>query len=206
MVEESPNLSHLPIIRKTGNEVFHRSGQKTSFTLLDFWQWKDSDLIGNAERGVLAEFIVANALGVFAGVREAWNAYDLETPSGVKIEVKSAAYLQSWQQKNYSYICFNIRPTKSWNSRTNEFATEIMRQADLYIFCVLKHKDKSTLEPLNLDQWDFYVLPASALNKLSMTQKSIGLSALLKLNPSIVEYDGIAACVESLTRGIRRAI
>jgi hypothetical protein len=129
----------------------------------------------------------------------------LETPSGIKIEVKSAAYLQSWQQKNYSYICFNIRPTKSWNPRTNEFATEIKRQADLYIFCVLTHKDKSTLEPLNLDQWEFYVLPASVLNKLSMTQKSIGLSALMKLSPSIVKYDGIASCVENLSREIQTA-
>ncbi len=206
MLEETPNLSHLPIIRKTGSEVFHRSGADVSFTLLDFWQWVASDLIGNAERGVLAEFIVANALGISSGVREAWNAYDLETPSGIKIEVKSAAYLQSWQQRNYSYICFNIRPTKSWNSRTNEFATEIKRQADVYVFCVLKHKDKSTLEPLNLDQWEFYVLPASALNKLSMTQKSIGLSGLLKLSPSLVQYDELASCVEKLGAEIQGAI
>jgi hypothetical protein len=28
----------------------------------------------------------------------------------------------------------------------------------LYVFCLLAHKDKSTLDPLNMDQWQFFVL------------------------------------------------
>jgi hypothetical protein len=48
-----------------------------------------SDLVSNSTRGVLAEFIVARALGLDTGVRTEWQAFDLETASGKKIEVKS---------------------------------------------------------------------------------------------------------------------
>ncbi len=44
----------------------------------------------HATRGRLAEFIVANALSVPSdGVRDEWRAYDLKTPDGVTVEVKS---------------------------------------------------------------------------------------------------------------------
>jgi hypothetical protein len=40
-------------------------------TVADFWGWSRSDLLDNTERGVLAELIVAAALGIPAdGVRE----------------------------------------------------------------------------------------------------------------------------------------
>ena len=200
MTEENINLPYIPIVRRTGDEVFQRDGQKLGIKLLDFWQWSASDLIGNAERGILAEYIVANALGIADCVQEGWTAYDLEMPSGIKIEVKSCAYIQSWPQKTYSNICFSIRPSVSWDSRTNEWGTEKKRQADIYVFCVLNHKDQDTLDPMNLDQWGFYVLPASVLNTLSLTQKTLGLAGLLKLNPCIAKYEGITSCIEALTQ------
>jgi hypothetical protein len=202
---EEISLPYIPLVRKIGDEVFRRSGRELGFKLLDFWQWSASDLIGNAERGILAEYIVASALGIADGVQEGWSAYDLETPSGIKIEVKSGAYIQSWHQKFYSNICFSIRPSTSWDARTNEWGTERKRQADIYVFCVLSHKDQSTLDPLNLDQWDFYTLPASVLNTLSLTQKTLSLAALLKLNPCIAKYEAIATCIESLSRDMQRA-
>ena len=33
-----------------------------SAIMLDFWQWAYSNIVGNIERGVVAEFIVARAL------------------------------------------------------------------------------------------------------------------------------------------------
>jgi len=205
MTEENINLPYIPIVRKTGDEVFRRNGQNLGIKLLNFWQWSASDLIGNAERGILAEYIVASALGITDGVQEGWTAYDLETPSGIKVEVKSCAYIQSWHQKTYSNICFSIRPSTSWDSRTNEWGTEKKRQADVYVFCILNHKDQDTLDPLNLDQWEFYVLPASSLNSLSLTQKTLGLSGLLKLNPCKATYEEIASCIEKLSGDIQIA-
>ena len=66
--------------------------------MLGFSQWAYSDVSSNASRGILAEYIVASALGIAAATRREWDAYDLETQDGVKLEIKSASYLQSWAQ------------------------------------------------------------------------------------------------------------
>src|SRR4051812_27280372 len=109
-------LPQLRIEKRTGDEPFSLNGQPLGITLREFWQWSSSDLVDNTLRGILAEYIVASALDLTHKPRVGWDAYDLETPAGVKIEVKSAAYLQSWFQKTYSNICFNIRPTRRYFS------------------------------------------------------------------------------------------
>ena len=38
-------------------------------TMLDYWQWAFSDLVGNTDRGVLAEYLVAMAVGSEKPVR-----------------------------------------------------------------------------------------------------------------------------------------
>ena len=69
---------------------------------------------------MLAEFIVATALGIPTdGVREGWAAWDLTTPGGVRVEVKTAAYLQSWAQKELSKISFST-PGRWRGMRTEE--------------------------------------------------------------------------------------
>lgn len=193
-------LSRLKINRKTGHEHFRAGGVNTDLTLLDFWQWSSSDLVDNTMRGVLAEYIVACDLGISHKPRVGWDAYGLETPSGVRIEVKSAAYLQSWFQKKHSNVCFNIRPTRRYDADTNELAFEVKRQADVYVFCLLVEKDKTKLDPLNLDQWVFYIVHTSILNNAFPTQKSIGLAALEKLKPCVVKYGQIKVCIESITQ------
>ncbi|WP_156153452.1 hypothetical protein [Domibacillus robiginosus] len=45
-------------------------------------------------------------------MRIEWNAFDLVTPTGIKVEVKSAAYVRSWQQVKNSAISFRIAPAK----------------------------------------------------------------------------------------------
>ena len=196
----------LQLKRKTGDEHFNSKGQPLELTLLDFWQWFASDLANNVLRGVLAEYIVAKALGIETSVRRSWEAYDLTTASGIKIEVKSAAYLQSWYHKKYSSISFGIKQTKAYDPDTNKFADEIKRQADVYVFCLLKHKDKNTLNALDLDQWEFYILEASVLNEKYSTHNSIGLVNLQKLNPCKARYEEIASCVEKIALAMESAI
>jgi hypothetical protein len=205
MSENETGFPQLKVVRKAGDEKFYRSGNPLNLSLLNFWRWSASDLVSNATRGILAEYIVANALGLADGVRAEWDAFDLLTEDGVKIEVKSAAYLQSWYHKKLSAITFSIRPTRLWNASTNELAAELKRQADIYVFCVLHHKEKDSLDPLNLDQWEFYMLRASALDGKLMTQKTIGLASLLKLNPLIGGYEEIAGNIEKLCGEINRA-
>jgi len=69
-----------------------------------------------------------------------WDSFDLTTPAGLKIEVKSAAYIQSWPQKKLSMIIFQIRKTRSWDEQTNIQSMESKRQADVYVFAFYLHE------------------------------------------------------------------
>jgi len=180
-------LSAIETTKKTGKESFLLNGEKLSFDVLSFWQWSSSELLGNALRGVLAEFIIASALEITKKPREEWDAYDLITSTGLKIEVKSSSYLQSWEQTKLSKIIFGIQPTEDILINNGEK----IRRSDIYIFCVLSHQNKDTVDPLNLSQWDFYILDTSVLNERVKEQKTITLSSLLKLKPVKVRYDGL---------------
>ena len=182
----------------TGDENLHHNGQSTGVAVRDFWRWSASDLANNALRGVLAEWIVARALNISKGVRTEWDAYDLVTPNKVSIEVKSAAYLQSWGQNGFSDIQFGIAPTRALGENTNIYG-EAQRQAQIYVFCLLHHQEKSTLDPLNLEQWTFYLLNTQVLNEKLGTQKKLAFARLLELSPRSVRWDEIAACVEELS-------
>jgi hypothetical protein len=96
-------------VRKTGQERFTLAGEPKELTLLNFWRWSVSDLVSNATRGRLAEFIVASALGVECDVRAEWDAYDLTTTEGINVEVKSAAYIQIWAQNTDSKLSGSVR-------------------------------------------------------------------------------------------------
>jgi hypothetical protein len=77
--------------RRTGTEVFRAGEEPIGFDLLSFWQWSASDVVSNATRGVLAEYLVAQALGIAdGGVREEWAAYDPKSRNGVRIDVIGA--------------------------------------------------------------------------------------------------------------------
>lgn len=196
--KDMTELHRLNVSRKQGEEPFHANGDIVGFDLLGFWQWSASDLVSNATRGILAEYIVARSLGLAdKGVRDEWAAYDLETPSGVKIEVKSAGYLQSWYQKELSKITFRTPKTKAWDAETNKQSLESKRQADVYVFALLVHIDKTTIDPLDLSQWRFYVLSTNALNQRKRSQHSITLKSLEKLCSGCVSYAELPKAVET---------
>lgn len=188
------------LVRKTGEEEFIENGIAIS-TLSGYWQWSASDLLGNTERGRLAEYIVATAVGVAGGVRSGWEPYDVETPSGIRVEVKASAYVQTWGQKTLSKVIFGIRPTRAWDPEQNVFAPESRRQAHVYVFALLTECDKERVDPLILDQWEFYVLGAQTLDKRAPLQKTISLSSLLKLGALKVSYGELRGAIEGRSEG-----
>ncbi len=193
----SQDLGRLPVEPKTGQEELHADGEGLGANLLSFWRWSTSDLVSNVTRGRLAEFIVAKALGISTdGVRNEWDAYDLETEDGVKIEVKSAAYLQSWHQERLSRITFRVPKTRSWDPDSNRLENEAKRPADVYVFAVLAHQDKSTVDPLNVNQWRFYVLPTRILDERTRSQHSITLKTLERLSSGSVLFQELRITVQ----------
>jgi hypothetical protein len=151
--------------------------------ILDYWSWAYSDIVGNTNRGALAEFIVARAIGSEPRVRTDWAAYDLDTPSGIKVEVKSSAYLQSWHQTTVSTPTFSIRKARGWFPETNELSEERLRHSDVYVFCLLAYKgDKRLLDPLDLSQWEFYVVKTSEIDRIFSERASIGINRVKTLS------------------------
>jgi hypothetical protein len=176
------------------------------FDLHDFWAWSVSDLVSNATRGRLAEYIIARALGIStADVRNEWAAYDLKTPSGTTVEVKSAAYLQAWFQRRASTITFRTPPSRAWNPKTNVLSRELKRQAEVYVFALLAHMEKATLDPLDVTQWVFFVVPTKDLDARTRSQHSITLKTLERLAVK-VSFDGLPSAVETARQRQREGL
>ena len=184
-------LKEIEITKLSGDEIFQNGSKKLDFNLLSFWQWSSSDVVSNYTRGILAEYIVGKALGCIKDddVRDEGRAYDLDTQAGVRIEVKSAAYVQSWQQSRLSKISFNVPKTLGWDRETNKFDKEKKRQADVYVFALLFHKDKKTVNPLDISQWEFFVLPTKVLDERERSQHSITLPSSKKLTDSVSFFE-----------------
>ena len=192
---ELPRIIQTP---RTGNEPLHSDGQNLGVSVIDFWRWSASDLLSNATRGRFAEFIVARALGIpLDQVRDEWGAYDLLTPDGIRVEVKSAAYIQSWHQSKPSIISFHVPKTRAWNAETNLQETEARRQADVYVFALLAHSDQTTIDPLNVNQWHFFVLPTAILDSRTRSQHSITLRTLVGLSGGAVTYNDLNGTVRT---------
>jgi len=170
----------------SGTENFSMAGLPFQADVLGFWQWSCSNLLGNTLRGQLAEYIVGLALGCVEGVRQEWDAFDLVWPNAngkpIRIEVKSAAYLQSWHQEEYSAIAFDIAKKKSWHAATNSYGDTPERASDVYVFCLLHHDDKEPVNPLDLAQWSFYAMSTHRINKECVEQQRIALGPLERLH------------------------
>ena len=198
-------------------------GDPTGATVLDYWRWSASNLLDNVQRGVVAEFLVARALGVADAPREEWAGWDISYPfkseeDPIKIEVKSSAYSQSWHQDDAYTISYDIgRRTWVWDPKTgkSEKLDSPQRTADMYVFALLRRDDQrdrsnpneNKPDPLDLSHWEFHVLDRATLDQQVSNQKSIGLNPLKKLVESwgrSVQYANLKAAVDDLCRVVPR--
>ena len=177
------------VTKKSGKEKFKSLDKE--ICLRDFWSWAFSDLVSNASRGVLAEFIVASALDITSGIRDEWDDKDLVVEvDGIEItiEVKSSAYIQSWEQEDFYKIDFDIKK----------------RKCDVYVFCALAEKDREKIDPpLDVAKWKFYVMSTRMLDERVPGQKKIRLSVMpKKLKPDLIEskYKDLKNSVEKAGR------
>lgn len=171
-----------PAVRLTGSEQMASPTRGTvGPSVMGLWQWASSNLFDNTMRGMLAEHMVATALGAAdEGIRTEWDAFDLETESGLKVEIKSCAFLQSWAQETSSAATIRIRETLAWDQNTARYEDERRRQADVYVVCVFTGTDISRDDILDLDLWTFLVAPTTVLNKRFPGQKTVRLTVLAK--------------------------
>jgi hypothetical protein len=170
----------------------------------EFWEWAYDDLLTNTTRGLLAEYILATALGIGDEKRREWANHDLEFDD-VGIEVKSAAYVQTWEQTRPSEITFSIRTAHGWDDSCKTRADNAKRSAAVYVFCLLEGEDREQIDPLDVAQWTFYVLSTSELDRLVPTQKTIRLGRLKALGARECKYDELKAAIQQAQRSIAAA-
>jgi hypothetical protein len=162
------------------DDSFSFDGNKLTFSVADCLNYTFGDLINNTNRGAVAEFIVAKALGINTDIpRKDWLDYDLNY-NGVKIEVKASGYIQSWNEDNdfISNIKYSIKPSKDYDDDHRMFSGDRRRKSDLYIFCLLTEKSKDKVDATDLNQWVFYAVQTAQINEKCGSHSSITLSQL----------------------------
>ncbi len=176
-------------------------------TLGDFWAWGYSNILTNNLRGVFAEFLVGTALGVVRdSQRVEWDEFDLlYTYKGKNkgIEVKSSAYLQSWDQfGKLSKISWNIAKHYGYSEKSGKWTEEKGRPANCYVLCVYCEKeDRNPALLLDLKRWEFYVLPTSVINSEFESQKTVTVGSIKPL-ATAVGYEQLRDSVDrALARG-----
>ena len=174
-----------------------------SFTLRDFWAWGYSDLLANTVRPIYAEFLVTAALGAIDTPREEWADVDVIYESGdgvLSVEVKSAGYLQTWGQKEYSLIIFDIEKKRRWDPKTNTHDGIPVRAADCYVFCVYEERQDKTPElVLDVNRWSFYIVSTTDINRMFGDQKKVSLKRIQELCPEPVRYENLKERIERVT-------
>ena len=190
----------LPVKKLSGLETFKNSGNK-NFSVLDFWQYGFSNLNSNVLRGVLAEFLIENALKDKKEIliRNPWGDWDAMLENGTKIEAKCCSYIQDWDQDKLSKISFAGLKRKSlyWSSAVSEYPRQPEDyKSDIYILSLLKHQDPQTLDILDMDQWCFYVLKKDDLKRITNDGKSISIGKLQKNNIEPVSFEELGQKVK----------
>jgi hypothetical protein len=172
--------------------------------MLDFWRWAFSDLLEDTLKGLYTEWMVGHLLGLPMrhGGRPGYGNYDLSTASGIRIEVKSSAYWQSWKLRREDGTprpadeIERWRPTAATQVRFSNLrardAVDRTKQAsayksDLYVFCFQCELDPLGWNALDLAQWEFHLLGRSELEALGVS--SLSLKKLRMLTPRLTARD-----------------
>lgn len=166
----------------SGSEQFVSEQGDAIAQVSDFWRWSGSNLLDNTYRGMLAEFLVARALNIDSLARSEWGLYDL-LYGNIRIEVKSSAYIQAWEQTQLYSPRFDIHAPSDGK-----------RHSDIYVFSLLNEKNRDAINPLDLNQWDFYISKTSVIDTTFDNQKSVALSVVEPI------------CIHTKFNGIKQAI
>jgi hypothetical protein len=169
----------------------------TATTVRDFWVWALSDMQANTVRSMFAEFLVAGALGATHRPRIEWDTYDVVTPDGLTLEVKSGAYLQAWEQNRLSTVTFSGLRARTWTPRDG-YSDASSYNADGYVFAVLTATDHASYDALDVNQWSFWVLPRQLL--AATGQRSIRLSRVEELAGAPVGLAELASRVREVVK------
>lgn len=190
----------------TGQEIFSLNGEKMGFNVLDFWRFQYSNL--SDLEGRVGEFLVAMALGKESGDNNnGFTLWDIDY-GGKRIEVKTTTYYKPYRKEGtYSNVrVFGISqayPNKDNSaqcySKEKDHSIKI-RNNDIYVFVINIGKTKEDADPLNLNNWRFYVVATERINDECGSNKTISLQKVQKISghPNGLMFDELKAKVDQL--------
>ena len=193
--------SDLNIIKKlsdkhlSGDEEFSFNGRATNMTMLEFWRWHYSEIFDLQEK--IAEYIVAKALGLNeADNVGSWTLYDIDYRN-TRIEIKETSYVHAWQtdeEEKSKRRSFGI--TKAHSEYGNP-SSELARQNDIYVFCLNTGMTRAESNPLQLEHWEFYIVPTEVINEECGDGQSVSLSRVRKMTDA-VDYSQIKSVIDDI--------
>jgi hypothetical protein len=181
----------MKLSRPSPNAVFEGAAETPSGSALEFWQWAYGDLLDDDVKGAFAEWLVHKLLDVVTPRRVSWANSDVITPEGVRIEVKSTSFWQSWKllderglpepvpkhaltadacKIRFSGLKARDSTAVPDSSKPKSF------KSDLYVFAFQNNPNPATWNAFDLRQWEFYLASAENLRKLGW--ESISLATL----------------------------
>ncbi len=156
-------------------------------------------------RGLLAEYLVRRAVGETTQPAEDWHYVDIECKNGLTIEVKCSAYLQPRKDNTLVKIRspkFSISQKKGawcnreWNWKPPPESPK--RWADIYVLCLECETDPERYAPLDLSQWEFFVIATAEIDRTFKNQDSVTVGRLRTEGFQPVAYDKIKATIDNL--------
>ena len=189
----------------------------------DFWRWALSDWQSAGTRAQLAEYYVRRALGLEKEQAPEWEYVDIHMQNGTKIEVKSASLIQP-PKKELTRPSFDIKIREMvWINERQNTTSEIQqlakkenaqwlqekgggwlisdppkRWADCYVFCVENSTDLDAYNPLDISQWDFYVLATHKINERFKDQKTVSLNRFKQEGFTPVTFVALKAEIDKI--------
>jgi len=176
------------------NEKFIFNKNELDFGILDFWKSKYSNIYNMQE--VIAEFLIEKALGIDkAQNTDYWTLYDILYRK-YRIEVKQTSYYHPWNENSKISNIRRFKITKA-NSKydSKDFENKFERQNDIYVFCLNTGETKETSNPMNLDNWEFYVVATKIINEECKNNKTISLNKVRKICKKI-SYNEIKETID----------
>jgi hypothetical protein len=182
-----------------GSEHFRSGGTWLDLTLLDFWRWSESDLLAAPTRARLVEFVVAALLGVRTPKPRSDRSPDLLTADGTAVRVKSASAVTVEGRRDPGKVHFSPLPWRA--PRRGPSVPATVPRSRAHVFVVIGNAEPADVNPLDLDQWRFYVPSTARLEEKMKRQRALSLAVLAGLCGGPVAPGGLAEAVRLAARG-----
>ncbi|MBU2533349.1 MAG: hypothetical protein KKB37_11450 [Alphaproteobacteria bacterium] len=149
-------------------------------------------LVTNVYRSVIAEAIVADALGDWEWCSADYASCDFTHRDGRRLEVKQSAYRQTWTTDRLSRPSWDVAARTGYWEDGVVWVDEPGRNADIYVLCLHVVKDESA-DHRDPAQWSFFVIATDRLPDI----KRLSLARAHSITEPVL-YDQLASQVDSV--------